>query len=89
MFGFDTAMFGALQVTDSWLGSFGTMKDSDGNPAITALQQSLLNSVPWLGKLVGVVIAEPINDRFGYKVSMTVACAIQTVGVIIESSFEG
>lgn len=85
LFGFDTSMFGALQVTPSFLGTFGTLNEESGEYEITAIQQSLLNSIPWIGKLFGVIIAEPINDRFGYKYSMVFACAIQTVGVIVES----
>jgi SP family sugar:H+ symporter-like MFS transporter len=86
MFGFDAAMFGALQVTPSWLNSFGT-PDAKGVYNLSAIQQSLLNSLPWIGKLLGVFIAEPINDRWGYKISMVVACAIQVLGVIVESTF--
>lgn len=87
LFGFDTAMFGALQVTPSWLGTFGSLNDK-GEYDITAIQQSLLNSIPWIGKIFGVLVAEPINDRFGYKTSMVIACFIQTVGVIVESGQE-
>lgn len=86
MFGFDSAMFGALQVTPSWLGTFGTTIEK-GKPAITALQQSLLNSLPWVGKLFGIVISEPLNEKYGYKVSLILACLLQTVGVIIQSGF--
>lgn len=84
MFGFDSAMFGALQVTPSWLGTFGTTVEK-GKPAVTALQQSLLNSLPWIGKLFGIVISEPLNEKYGYKVSLIIACIIQTIGVLIES----
>lgn len=84
LFGFDTAMFGALQVTPSWLGTFGSVNEK-GEYDITAIQQSLLNSIPWIGKIFGVLVAEPINDHFGYKTSMMIACSIQTVGVIVES----
>ncbi|KAK1764481.1 general substrate transporter [Phialemonium atrogriseum] len=83
LFGFDTAMFGALQVTPSWLGTFGTI-GKKGEYEISAIQQSLLNSIPWIGKIVGVIVAEPINEKFGYKTSMVIASTIQVIGVIVE-----
>lgn len=77
-------MFGALQVTPSWLGTFGTI-GKKGEYEISAIQQSLLNSIPWIGKIVGVIVAEPINEKFGYKTSMVIASTIQVIGVIVES----
>lgn len=84
MFGFDTSMFGLLQVTPSFLGTFGT-RNADGVYEISALQTSLLNSIPWIGKLAGIMMAEPVNDRFGYRKSMILTCVIQSVGVVVES----
>ena len=79
-------MFGALQVTPSWLRTFGTVT-SEGKYAITPVQKSLLNSIPWLGKLLGVIFSEPVNDRFGYKTGLALACIIQSAGVVIQSEY--
>lgn len=43
-----------------------------------------MNSVPWIGKILGCVIIEPLIDRFGYRVSMIITCWVQIVALIIE-----
>lgn len=79
----DSQMFGSLQTLTSYLNSFGTITVK-GKAAFTTEQLSLLNSVPWLGKFVGVFLFTLLVDPFGYRKGLILACVIQAIGVTME-----
>lgn len=48
-----------------------------------------MNSIPWIGKIVGCFIIEPLIDRVGYRQSIVVASIIQIIALIIEMTAKG
>ena len=44
----------------------------------------MMNSIPWIGKLAGCFIVEPLIERIGYRYSLGVAACVQIVALIIE-----
>lgn len=65
-----------------FLERFGTYdKDSD-EYILPDTTQSLMNSLPLIGKFLGAVIVGPIIERFGHKYTMAFTCCIQVVGPI-------
>lgn len=45
-----------------------------------------MNSLPWVGKIIGCFLSDWLIDRGGYKVTMYVAACVQIVGVVREFS---
>ena len=43
-----------------------------------------MNSLPWIGKIIGCFLSDVFIDRGGYKKTMYAAAGIQIVGVICE-----
>ena len=41
-----------------------------------------MNSLPWIGKIIGCFSAEPLIETRGYRNTMYVAAAVQIVAVI-------
>lgn len=79
----DTGSFGSLQALPSFLNTFG-VEDGDGAMTLPATRRALMNSLPWIGKILGCFASDWFIDRTGYKNTMFAAAAIQTVGVIRE-----
>jgi hypothetical protein len=77
----DTGSFGSLQALPSFLTRFGIKNDA-GKFALPATRKSLLNSLPWIGKIAGCMWSEPFIDRAGYKKAMYAVAIIQIVGLI-------
>ena len=48
-----------------------------------------MNSVPWIGKIVGCFIIEPLINRVGYRPSIIIAAFIQILALIIEMTAKG
>ncbi|CAK7199486.1 hypothetical protein SEUCBS139899_002166 [Sporothrix eucalyptigena] len=83
LFGIDTGSFGSLQALPSFLRQFG-VKNAAGTYALPTKRQSLMNSIPWIGKFVGCFTVEPLIERVGYRNSIIVAAIVQIVALIIE-----
>ena len=41
-----------------------------------------MNSLPWIGKILGCLGAEPVIERFGYKKAMYVVAIVQIIAII-------
>jgi MFS transporter, SP family, sugar:H+ symporter len=44
-----------------------------------------MNSLPWIGKILGCLGADAVIERMGYKKTIYIVCAIQFVGVTRKS----
>ena len=77
----DTGSFGGLQALPSFLNDFG-VPDQDGVYAMPQLRRSLMNSLPWIGKILGCFSSDFLIERLGFKNTMHVAAGVQIVGVI-------
>ncbi|OAA63769.1 General substrate transporter [Niveomyces insectorum RCEF 264] len=82
LFGIDTGSFGSLQALPSFLKRFGV--EANGAWTLPATRKSLLNSLPWIGKIAGCMWSEPFIERAGYKKTMYAVSAIQIIGLIVE-----
>ena len=85
----DTGSFGSLQALPSFLRRFGEKNATTGEYALPTKRQSIMNSIPWIGKIVGCLVIEPLIDRIGYRNSMAVTAAVQIVALIIELTSKG
>ncbi|RDH26321.1 general substrate transporter [Aspergillus welwitschiae] len=47
-----------------------------------------MNSIPWIGKLVGCFLAEPLIERTGYRKAIIVTSVVQVIALIIEMNRE-
>ncbi|TVY34456.1 Lactose permease [Lachnellula subtilissima] len=75
--GFDASMMNALQSVAQWRAYFGL-------PDATIL--GLINSIFYLGKLSGVVVASYSIDRWGRKNIMMIGFIILCVGALIQAT---
>ena len=80
----DTGSFGSLQALPSFLNRFG-VDDGTGKITLPPTRKALMNSLPWIGKILGCFLAEPYIERAGYKKSAYTIAAIQIVAVISKS----
>lgn len=60
---------------------FGVVNEA-GEHKLSPSRTSMMNSLPWIGKFLGCLNAEPIIDRLGYKKTVYIVAAIQIVAVI-------
>ncbi|GLA55823.1 hypothetical protein AnigIFM63604_002907 [Aspergillus niger] len=79
----DTGSFGSLQELPSFLRRFGS-QDEEGEYELPTQRKSLMNSIPWIGKLVGCFLAEPLIERTGYRKAIIVTSVVQVIALIIE-----
>lgn len=82
----DTGSFGSLQALPSFLRRFG-VETAPGTFALPASRQSMMNSLPWIGKIIGCLGGEGVIERLGFKRSMYLVSVIQVVGVTSKSCF--
>lgn len=61
---------------------FGSFDDETGKYYLPSNTQSLMNSLPLIGKFLGTVIVGPIVEKFGHKWAMAFTCAVQCVGPV-------
>lgn len=69
---------------DPFLRRFGEWDDERGAYVLNRHLQSLMNSIPLIGKFLGTVIVGPIIEKFGHKYTMAFTCVVQIVGPISE-----
>lgn len=68
-----------------FLSRFGSYDDLEEKYFLPSNTQSLMNSLPLIGKFLGTVIVGPIIERFGHKYTMAFTCCVQVVGPISEN----
>lgn len=77
----DTGSFGSLQALPSFLRDFG-VEDADGEFSMPAIRRSLMNSLPWIGKILGCGFSDTFIEHLGYKKTMYAAAVVQIIGVV-------
>lgn len=78
----DGASFGGVQAMDPFLKQFGTWDAETEEYYLPSSLQSLMNSIPLIGKFLGTVIVGPIIEKFGHRWTMAFTCSVQVVGPI-------
>ncbi|WVQ65533.1 hypothetical protein V865_003192 [Kwoniella europaea PYCC6329] len=82
-FGLDTGTFGNLQAMPAFLNEFGE-RNAAGKMILSTNRKSIMNSVVYLGRMVGVFIFEPATERYGFKMMFVCLCVVQLIAVVIE-----
>ena len=83
VYGYNQGMFGQVLTMHSF-------QDASGTQGIKQpLVSSLLTAILELGAWVGVLVNGYSADRLGRKLSVVVACAVFTVGVIVQACTHG
>lgn len=67
-----------------FLRQFGERNEATGKYALNKTTQSLMNSIPLIGKFLGAIIVGPIIERVGHRWSMVFTCCVQVIGPISE-----
>ena len=57
----------------------------DGEFDLPPLRRSLMNSLPWIGKILGCMFSDTFIERLGYKKTMYVIGVVQIAGIICQS----
>jgi len=86
LFGYDTGTIGGILAMPYWLKTFSTgYTDSDGMPAITSSQSSMIVSILSAGTFFGALTAAPCGDFFGRRYGLMVTMVVFCVGVILQT----
>ncbi|KAF2143178.1 uncharacterized protein K452DRAFT_346936 [Aplosporella prunicola CBS 121167] len=84
-FGYDVGVFSGLQAMEPFKKRFGKC-DSHGTCSIPSYLSSVMNSTPYLGKLLGTWVAAPLAERFGRKKSLLFVAVCSIIGTILQIS---
>lgn len=83
-FGYDTSLFASIQGMLSFTNEFGTYNPLQKRTVIPPYLSSIMNSTPFLGKLIGTLISSPIMERFGRKAALLAIAFISVVGTLLQ-----
>ncbi|KAF4537060.1 Sugar transporter [Lasiodiplodia theobromae] len=82
-FGYDVGVFSGLQAMEPFKRRFGKC-DADGTCSIPSYLSSIMNSTPYLGKLLGTWVAAPLAERFGRKKSLLFIAICSIIGTVLQ-----
>ncbi|KAF4448421.1 sugar transporter, partial [Fusarium albosuccineum] len=71
-FGFDQQAYSTTQAMDHFERQFGSYDEEEGHWTIPPYELSLLNSLPYLGFIVGLLAGSEISARYGRRLVMFV-----------------
>lgn len=74
---------------DPFLKSYGKWNPETEAYYLPSELQSLMNSLPLLGKFLGTIIVGPIIEKIGHRYTMAMTCGIQVIGPISELACAG
>lgn len=87
LYGYDTGIINGILAMPFWKDHFSTgYRDSEGKPAITSSQSSMIVSILSVGTFFGALSAAPIADRVGRRLSLCIGNVIFVVGVAIQTA---
>ncbi|PWW80703.1 putative transporter [Tuber magnatum] len=84
LFGYDTGTINGILAMDYFQNEFATGVDSDGKPALTAGQTSLIVSILSAGTFCGALTASPFGDILGRRMGLIASCLIFSIGVAFQ-----
>ncbi|KFX96367.1 hypothetical protein V490_03371 [Pseudogymnoascus sp. VKM F-3557] len=85
-FGYDVGTFGGVQAMKAFVQKFGEFDEAKGKYALPTYLSSLMNSLPFVGKLIGALACGPISERYGRKTAVAIMACISLVGVTLQTS---
>jgi len=83
IFGYDTGQISGFLGMEDFLNRFG-QHHADGTPYFSNVRSGLIVALLSIGTLFGALIAAPIADRIGRKISVMFWCCIFSVGMIVK-----
>ncbi|KAF4633006.1 hypothetical protein G7Y89_g5110 [Cudoniella acicularis] len=86
LFGYDTGTINGILAMPYWRNQFSTGYTINGEPAITASQQSEIVSILSAGTFFGALGAAPIADFIGRRFSLITSCFVFIFGVILQTA---
>jgi MFS family permease len=86
-FGFDQTAYSTTQAMNHFERQFGVYDEQEGIYTIPPYELSLLNSLPYLGFVVGLLAGSEISSRYGRRMVMFVMSlyALCTAAVTVSS----
>ncbi|KAJ4112162.1 hypothetical protein NW768_011741 [Fusarium equiseti] len=84
-FGYDVGNFGSVQGMQSFGRQFGVC-DETGKCSLQPWLSSVMTSIPFFGKALGVVICGVIAERWGRKIAIMGLIVASFVGVILQTA---
>ncbi|KAL4794756.1 high-affinity glucose transporter [Aspergillus venezuelensis] len=85
-FGFDQGWWSSIMSTQQFASHFGYYNHDKETWELSERQQSLGTGLGYIGVILGLLCATPLNERLGRKNSLWIQSAVVSVGVIIEST---
>ncbi len=85
-FGFDLSLFSSIQSMDSFDREFGVYSELQQQYILPPYLSSIMNSTPYLGKLIGTLTCGFLMERFGRKAALLAISCFSLVGVTLQTS---
>ncbi|OJJ76408.1 hypothetical protein ASPBRDRAFT_116879 [Aspergillus brasiliensis CBS 101740] len=83
IFGYSTGQISGFETMDDFLRRFG-QEQADGSYAFSNVRSGLIVGLLCIGTMIGALVAAPIADRMGRKLSICLWSIIHIVGIIIQ-----
>lgn len=85
-FGYDVGTFQGVQAMTAFRRRFGEYNEETGTWYLPSYLMAVMNSSPFLGKLLGVMACGPIAERWGRKMAVLVMAIISLIGCTLQTS---
>lgn len=84
IFGYDTGQISGFLEMPDFLQRFGELQPDGVTYAFSNVRSGLIVALLSIGTLIGALIAAPIADRFGRRISVCIWCIVVSVGFVIQ-----
>ncbi|KAJ5819609.1 hypothetical protein N7474_005200 [Penicillium riverlandense] len=85
-FGYDVGTFSGVQAMDPFIRRFGSYDKVTQDYSIPGYLVSVMNSTPFIGKLIGALACGIVTERWGRRSAVAVMACISLVGVTLQTS---
>jgi len=87
LFGYDTGTISGIIAMPYWKKEFATTTDENGQPQITAAEDSLIVSILSAGTFFGALTAAPVGDLLGRRWGLILSAGVVfNLGVILQTA---
>ncbi|KAL5604309.1 hypothetical protein BROUX41_002282 [Berkeleyomyces rouxiae] len=87
LYGYDTGTISGILAMKYWLKEFSTgHTNSDGSPAITSGQESLIVSILSVGTFIGSLASPLLSDRIGRRLGLVLVTWVFNLGVAMQTA---
>lgn len=85
-FGYDVGTFQGVQAMSAFRRRFGEYNETTEKWILPSYLTAIMNSTPFLGKLIGVMACGPIAERWGRKMAVLIMAVISLIGCTLQTS---